>query len=226
MAVATIHAVAAGLAAASTSTMAGASALTIGTTALALTRRVVSFALAGRDDGRKERRTRGLDGRVATSSTGRRIVATSSTGRIVTFAFARRVVTLALAPASALSFAALTLAFALASSKFLVLDEDVVAATYRLAFDDASGTIVFALTVALTLTIVLRLLHGGILSREGIELPAVDVVAGMELDGIVGGHITMMLICLIGIGRSRSAEEMGDLLGTVDEDTCLGFRRR
>ena len=195
-AIATVHAVAAGLAASSMSTSTVARATANRTAALALADGT-ALALARRNNGRKERWERRLDGRrVVASSTSWRIATTSSiAGRIVTLALARRVVTFALASASALSFASLALAFA--ASKFL--DEDVVAATYRIV-----------------------ILHGGILSREGVELPTVDDVS-MELGGVVGGHIMLMMLrILIGIGGSRSTEEMGGLLSTLDEDARLG----
>ena len=195
LAIAAIHAMAAGLAATSVSASMPTSTVAR-TTALALADGAdwAALALAGRNNGRKERWKGGIDGRVATATAAWRVVATTSsssaTGRIVALAFARRVVTFALASASALSFATLALAlafaFSLAASK--VLDEDVVAVAYRLAFDDASG---------------LLLLHGGILSREGVELPTVGDV-GTELGGVVGRHIMMVMIILVGIGKSRS----------------------
>ena len=209
LAIAAVHAMAAGLAASSVSASMPTSTVAR-TTALALADGAdwAALALAGRNNGRKERWKGGIDGRVATATAAWRVVATTSsssaTGRIVALAFARRVVTFALASASALSFATLALAlalafaFSLAASK--VLDEDVVAVAYRLAFDDASGTIVFVLTLGV---VVLRLLHRGILSREGVELPTLDDV-GTKLGGVVGRHIMMLIIILIGIGRSRS----------------------
>jgi len=112
-AIAYVQAVATGLAAAAD--LAGTSAWT---SALALAGRVVPFALANRDDGRK---WFGLGRIVVTFAV--RIVVTFA-GRVVAFALA-----LALAPASALSFAtsapalAPALAFARVTSK-----EDVVAA--------------------------------------------------------------------------------------------------
>lgn len=199
LAIAAVHTMAAGLAAASvsTSTVAWTSALTNRTTALADgTTLADGTALARRNNGRKERWERRLDGRrVATpttwriettsSSTGR--IATAAAGRIVALAFARRVVSFAFAfaSASALSFATLALSFALAFAASKFLDEDVVAATAYLG------------------VVVLRLLHGGILSREGVELPTLNDV-GMELDGVVSGHIMIVMIILIGIGGSRS----------------------
>ena len=193
-AIATVHAVAAGLAASSMSTSTVARATANRTAALALADGT-ALALARRNNGRKERWERRVDGRRVATSTAWQIATSSTAGRIVTLALARRVVTFALASASALSFASLALAFA--ASKFL--DEDVVAATYRIV-----------------------ILHGGILSREGVELPTVDDVS-MELGGVVGGHIMLMMLrILIGIGGSRSTEEMGGLLSTLDEDARLG----
>ena len=198
LAIAAVHTMAAGLAASSVSvsasTVARTTAFAIRTTALALTDGTTALALSRRDNGRKERWKGGIDGRVATATAAGRVVATTSAaGRIVALAFA-----VALASASALSFATLALAFAFSFAASKVLDEDVVAVAYRLAFDDASGTIVFVLTLGV---VVLRLLHRGILSREGVELPTLDDV-GTKLGGVVGRHIMMLIIILIGIGRS------------------------
>ena len=185
LAIAAIHAMAAGLAATSVSASMPTSTVAR-TTALALADGAdwAALALAGRNNGRKERWKGGIDGRVATATAAGRVVATTSAaGRIVALAFA-----VALASASALSFATLALAFSFSFAASKVLDEDVVAVAYRLAFDDASG---------------LLLLHGGILSREGVELPTVGDV-GTELGGVVGRHIMMVMIILVGIGKSRS----------------------
>ena len=187
LAIAAVHTMATGLAASSvsmsTSTVARTTALANGTTALALADGTAALALARRDNGRKERWERGMDGRrvassttwrieaTASSTTGRVATATAVAGRIVALAFSRRVVTFALASASALSFPTLALAFAFSLAASKVLDEDVVA----------------------TATCRLCLLHGGILSREGVELPTLDDV-GTELGGVVGRHIIMMIL--------------------------------
>lgn len=127
--------------------------------------------------------------------------------RVGVVTFARRVViTFAFAFAPALTFAfTLTLTLAVAS-KF----EDVVAVAAAALILAVALALAAALTL-LTLGIVvlyLFLFHFGKLSREGVgvegdELPTVDDV-GMGLGGVVGGHILMVVILLLGICGRRS----------------------
>ena len=130
--------------------------------------------------------------------------------RVGVVTFARRVViTFAFAFAPALTFAfTLTLTLAVAS-KF----EDVVAvaATATALILAVALALAVTLTLAVALTLgfdILFLFHFGKLSREGVgvegdELPTVDDV-GMGLGGVVGGHILMVVILLLGICGRRS----------------------
>ena len=183
LAIAAVHAMAAGLAA-STSTVAGTSPLAFANGADG-----AALALARWNNWRKWRSRRWERRRVGVVTFARRVV--------ITFAFA-------FAPALTFAFT-LTLTLAVAS-KF----EDVVAVAAAALILAVALALAAALTL-LTLGIVvlyLFLFHFGKLSREGVgvegdELPTVDDV-GMGLGGVVGGHILMVVILLLGICGRRS----------------------
>ena len=180
--IAAIHTMAAVLAV-STSTVAGTSPLAFANGADG-----APLALARRNNWRKWRSRRWERRRVGVVTFARRVV--------ITFAFA-------FAPALTFAFT-LTLTLAVAS-KF----EDVVAVTAAALI--LALTLTVALAAALTLAVVVLFLFlfpfgirgGEGVGVEGVELPTVDDV-GMELDGVVGGHILMVMIILNGICGPRS----------------------